>query len=135
MIWSYSFRTGVWCLIIVLVRAENELKELPLGGQESTNPRVPLTGNFPSRGVAPPPGNFPPGVVAPQQGDDFSSNGRQSKKGVRLLDDPECSEDFKTLCGKDALNNFSILECVQNKGVCYFYNNFLTEVVFVQYIL
>lgn len=38
-------------------------------------------------------------------------------KVMRLSDDPDCSEDFRSLCGKDISNNFSILECIQNKGV------------------
>uniref|UniRef100_A0A2P2I582 Golgi apparatus protein 1-like n=1 Tax=Hirondellea gigas TaxID=1518452 RepID=A0A2P2I582_9CRUS len=58
------------------------------------------------------------GVAVPNGANEIYPSLRKplARKVIRLAEDPECFEDFKNLCGKDVNNNFSILECIQNKG-------------------
>ncbi|KAF2365312.1 Cysteine-rich Golgi apparatus protein 1 repeat [Trinorchestia longiramus] len=38
------------------------------------------------------------------------------KQLPRLTDDLQCNEEYKSLCGKEVIDNFSLLMCIQNKG-------------------
>ena len=42
---------------------------------------------------------------------------KTQKAAFRIMDDVSCGKEIRELCGKQNLNNFEALECVQNKGV------------------